>query len=215
MQLNERPIFLRTLFACLGIAQAYMHLYYDYDNINIPVSKFSRNAQKTEINALPHPRTQIRESIHIYFHRAFLRTCFTTVGSMLVYVIFLRRLLWRSSYVLVGTVYSLAKQNKSIRFAGIADLLGRFFVAGFLLVMLWEVSNAAFTAYTRQEPTKRGFPLTNESKNANGSLINGLNSAKTLVKVSTCALSSLKINCLCDMLRTNQPRHSHFGKPCL
>ena len=161
-----------------------MHLYHDYDNINIPVMKFRRSTQKTEINALPHPRTQIKASILIYFHRAFLRTCFTTLGSLFVYVLFLRQLLWRSSYMLVGAVYSLGKQNKATRFASLTDLVGRFFVAGFLLVMLWEISNAAFTAYTRQEPVKRGFPLTNESKNPNGSLIAGLNTAKPLVKVS-------------------------------
>ena len=184
MSLNERPIFFRTLFTCLGVAQACMHLYHDYDNINIPVTKFTRTAQKTEIHSLPHPRTQIKDSVHIYFHRAFLRTCFTTLGSVLVYLVFLRQLLWRSSYVLIGTVYSLAKQDKANRLAGLADLLGRFFVAGFLLAMLWEISNATFTAYTRQEPVKRGFPLTNDSRIPNGSLITGLNSRKPLVKVS-------------------------------
>ena len=183
MRLNERPIFFRTLFAFLGLAQACMHLYHDYDNIDIPVTKFTRRAQKTTINTLPAPRTQIKDSIHIYIRRAFLYTCSAAVAGVLSYIIFLRQLLWRTSYALVGTVYSLAKQNKATRFAGLADLVGRFLATGFLLVMLWEVSNAAFTAFARQEPTKRGFPLTRESKDPNGTLITGLKSTKPLVKV--------------------------------
>lgn len=183
MRLNERPIFFRTLFVFLGLVQACMHLYHDYDNINIPVTKFTRNAQKTTMNTLPTPRTQIQESIQIYITRAFQYTCSAIVIGVLVYTIFLRQLLWRISYMLVGTVYPLSKQGKATRAAGLMDLVGRFFVTGFLLVMLWEVSNAAFTAYARQEPTKRGFPLTRESKNPNGTLITGLKTTKPLVKV--------------------------------
>ena len=183
MRLNERPILFRTLFAFLGLAQACMHLYHDYDNIDIPVTKFTRNAQKTTVHTLPTPWIQIKDSFQTYIRRAFLYTCSAAVTGVLVYIIFLRQLLWRISYLLVGTVYSLAKQNKATRFAGLTGLVGRFLLTSLLLVMLWEVSNAAFTAYARQEPTKRGFPLTRESKDPNGTLLTGLKTTKPLAKV--------------------------------
>lgn len=63
-------------------------------------------------------------------------------------------------------------------------LIFRSFFSGFLLLLIWRVSNVAFSAYVAQEPLKRGQPLSEDSKDPNGSLINGLKAKKTAVKVS-------------------------------
>ncbi|KAL8935370.1 MAG: hypothetical protein Q9216_005459, partial [Gyalolechia sp. 2 TL-2023] len=61
-------------------------------------------------------------------------------------------------------------------------LVFRSLTSGFCLVLLWQGSNLAFSAYLAQEPLKRGQPLTQESNDPNGSLINGLKSRKQVVK---------------------------------
>ena len=160
-----------------------MHLYYDYDNINVPVNKYLRNAQKTTIYAIPRPRAYIKEALPTSVHRAFLRAIFAVAGGTIMYVIFLRQFLWRWVYAIVGTMYSLSRQSKATGFPRLIGLAGRFFVSGFLLVMLWEMCNTAFTAYARQEPIKRARPLTQDSKDPNGSLLTGLKATKPLVKV--------------------------------
>lgn len=62
-------------------------------------------------------------------------------------------------------------------------LIFRSLVSGFLLLLLWRVSNLAFDIYAAQEPLKRGQPISQDSKDPNGALINGLQSKKSLVKV--------------------------------
>jgi nucleoporin NDC1 len=56
--------------------------------------------------------------------------------------------------------------------------------AGFLLIMLWEVGNTAFSAYVAQPPLKNDRPITYESKDPNGSLLTGLKGKKLQTRVS-------------------------------
>ncbi|KAL8861199.1 MAG: hypothetical protein Q9178_002415 [Gyalolechia marmorata] len=62
------------------------------------------------------------------------------------------------------------------------SLIVRSAISGFLLLFLWRVSNLAFTVYVAQEPLKRGQPISQDSRDPNGVLINGLCSKKNLVK---------------------------------
>ena len=55
--------------------------------------------------------------------------------------------------------------------------------SGFLLLLIWEISNAVFGAYVAQEPLKNGNPLSNDSGDPNGSLLNGLKSKNEVIKV--------------------------------
>jgi nucleoporin NDC1 len=59
-----------------------------------------------------------------------------------------------------------------------------FLVEGTLLVALWQFVNTAFDLYIAQEPLKSNQPITSESKDPNGTLLNGLKSKKEAVKVS-------------------------------
>ncbi|MCJ1283842.1 hypothetical protein MMC26_003173 [Xylographa opegraphella] len=51
-----------------------------------------------------------------------------------------------------------------------------------MLLCLWEFSNAAFSAYVGQAPLKNGQPLTTDSRDPNGSLINGLKAKKEITR---------------------------------
>ena len=65
----------------------------------------------------------------------------------------------------------------------IIDLVGRLLAESFLLMFLWEFTNAAYSAYISQDPLKKGKSLTDDSKDPNGSLIIGMRSKKGFAKV--------------------------------
>ncbi|CRJ80593.1 hypothetical protein BN1708_000309 [Verticillium longisporum] len=54
--------------------------------------------------------------------------------------------------------------------------------AGVLLSCTWEIGNYAFSRFMVKAPLKNGNPLTNESKDPNGSLLNGLKSKKMPIR---------------------------------
>lgn len=58
-----------------------------------------------------------------------------------------------------------------------------FITEGTLLVVLWEFVNKTFDVYIAQEPLKNDLPITNDSTDPNGSLLNGLKSKKDTVRV--------------------------------
>lgn len=58
-----------------------------------------------------------------------------------------------------------------------------FVTEGTLLVVLWEFVNKTFDVYLAQEPLKNDVPITNDSTDPNGSLLNGLKSKKDTVRV--------------------------------
>ena len=61
-------------------------------------------------------------------------------------------------------------------------LLIRSVSSGTLLMVLWRTSNLFFSALLAQEPLKKGQPLTTETKDPNGSLLDGLKAKKEVVK---------------------------------
>ena len=50
---------------------------------------------------------------------------------------------------------------------------------------LWDTCNTAFTLNMGEEPLKYDKPLTNDSQDPNGSLLNGLKSKKEIVQVGS------------------------------
>ena len=64
------------------------------------------------------------------------------------------------------------------------DMIGRFLIEGCLLELLWEFCNSVFTDHVAEEPLKRGQPVTNDSNDPNGSLLQGLRAKKEAPRVS-------------------------------
>ena len=62
-------------------------------------------------------------------------------------------------------------------------MLGRSIWASFLFCTLWDITDLALTLQLEKGPFKNGQPLTSESKDPNGSLVNGLKSKKPRVHV--------------------------------
>jgi nucleoporin NDC1 len=105
----------------------------------------------------------------------FIGTIFYFVGP--------RHLLWEYYYSFSRYFISLSKTSRPTGLAPFAPLVAKFVVEGTLLVLLWEFVNKAFDLYIAQEPLKNNKPITSDSKDPNGTLLNGLKSNKEANKV--------------------------------
>ncbi len=170
------------MFLCLGFAQAAIHLYYDYDRIELAASVPDQKPGLKAGNARS-PSTKVKEAIPRMVQKSIFRAGVITVAGTIFYALFLRQTVYSWAFSVVRSLYSLANVTRPSRFPGLADLMGRFTVESFLLIYLWEFSNVAFSAYVAQEPMKKGRPLTDDSKDPNGSLLLGLKSRKGIPKV--------------------------------
>lgn len=63
-------------------------------------------------------------------------------------------------------------------------LMVRCVIAGTLLSLIWATGNTAFSIFMAKAPLKNGKPLTSDSRDPNGSLLNGLKNKKLSIQVS-------------------------------
>ncbi|OCL02593.1 hypothetical protein AOQ84DRAFT_304447 [Glonium stellatum] len=178
IRLNERPMFLRFMFLCLAVTQSAIHLYKDYDRVAFPVSKVQKKPNSTTEGSVIAPRNQIWAKLKQLVPTSLIIMLSVLVGGNLLYFTFLRQAIWEWNYRFGRWIFSLAKTSRPGANPALAELWARFIVEGFLLALLWQFTNTAFDAYFTQEPLKKGKPITDDSKDPNGSLLNGLKAKK-------------------------------------
>ena len=184
--LNERPIYLRSIFYLLALMQTCIHLFYDYDRVFLP---YEETHSETLANGRPRhlvsPMELLKVKLPQQAQASFLRCLSMTVLGPLIYSAFLRRIAWRWTLSFAEKIWTLPRSSSippSIPPYHIS-LIFRSVISGYMLVMLWEISSLAFGLYTVQEPLKRGRPLTDFSRDPNGTLLIGLNSKRELPRV--------------------------------
>ncbi|KAI9801402.1 MAG: hypothetical protein M1825_003381 [Sarcosagium campestre] len=99
-----------------------------------------------------------------------------------IYTIFLRQMAWDFTLGFAKIFWSIPKSTSlppSILPFHISVLF-RVTAAGFMLSMIWEVSNLCFSVFVAQVPLKATNPLTADSKDPNGTLLAGLKAKKQL-----------------------------------
>ncbi|KAF3007762.1 hypothetical protein E8E13_010132 [Curvularia kusanoi] len=186
LKLNERPLYLRFLFVALAFAQTGVHLWRDYDRIDMPAMqprKLNEVTAEGSVKKGPKPRVVLLQQLKPLFVTAAGLTFFVTITGTILYFMGPRQLLWDYYYSFSRNFISLAKTSKPTGLAPFAPLVAGFIIEGALLVLLWEFANKAFDLYIAQEPLKRDKPITNDSKDPNGTLLNGLKSNKATNKV--------------------------------
>jgi nucleoporin NDC1 len=193
LTLNEIPIYLTSYLIFLSFAQAGAHLFYDYDRVDLPVTKTKPEASSDErAQLIVPPTTELKTKLPSLVLTSFTRALAMAIVSPLIYSMdwgiypgSVRRFAWSYTRTWAKMFYHLPKSNAlpSVRPFHMS-VLGRTVTSGFLLVLLWEVGNAAFSAYTAQEPLKNERPITYESRDPNGSLLTGLKGKKLQTRVS-------------------------------
>ncbi|KAJ9642390.1 hypothetical protein H2199_004770 [Coniosporium tulheliwenetii] len=178
-RLNERPIYLRTLFICLAVVQSAVHLYNDYAGVDIPVEATSPKPDDPNPTPARSPYAQIWDQKLKIFLKGTMRVLGTVVVGSFIYYIFIRQTAYRIAFALAKPFFHLPKTAKPGSIASLGDLAGRFILHGSILLCIWEFANAVFSAYVALGPLKKDRPITDDSKDPNGTLLNGLKSRKT------------------------------------
>lgn len=192
-RLNERAIAFRTLFLMLGVVQSLVHLFSDRDRVPAPARKVKVDAKTAPtIIAVDGPMALIQKAVPGILFRLLWTAAIFPLTAFLFYVCTpLRSIAWTVSFDILRFVYFLpAKQRNT--YTGFSPILPFYFatvVQTSFLVLLWEITNAAFSAYIAQPPLRREIPLTSDNKSGrasdpNGSLISGLKSKKEFAQAS-------------------------------
>jgi len=197
--LNEKPVYLTSYLFILAFVQAGFHLFYDYDKIDMPVTKTKPDASSDQRSHLVvPPAVQLKTKLPALVSTSLIRAFGVALVSPILYSLdwgiypySIRRLAWGFNRSWAKIFWSLPKSGTlpSIR-PFHWNVLMRTVTSGFLLLMLWELGNAAFSAYVAQEPLKNERPITYESRDPNGSLLTGLKGKKLQTKVSSEVFSS-------------------------
>lgn len=187
IKLNERPLFLRYLFVALAVVQSGVHIFRDYDKIDVAAMKPKK--EREDSAAAPvrrglRPRQVLVKRLPAMAQRSVSLMATTLLLGSVVYFVGLRSLIWEWYYSFSRNLWSLSKTSRPTGLAPFLPLVAKFVAEGSLLVLLWKFVNAAFDLYIAQEPLKNDKPITNDSKDPNGTLLNGLKSKKEAVKVS-------------------------------
>lgn len=110
------------------------------------------------------------------------KTFFSFIACILLYYSVLRSWLWEFNFSLFMTLGQLDRYS---RFGSITPAMSMFsimFFQSLFLISLWDFSSLAYDAYMSQEPMKMGQPLTDGSKDPNGTLLNGLRANREFAK---------------------------------
>jgi nucleoporin NDC1 len=190
--LNEQPIYLTGYLVFLAGVQSAIHLYYDYDRLDMPSAKTKLNSVADEnLSPIVPPAAQLRAKFIPMLSNSFRISAISTFVSPILYSLpfgfwpySIRKLAWGFTRSFAKIFWNLPKSGslpatKPFHWT----MLMRTLTAGCMLLMMWEVGNAAFTAYVAQEPLKNDRPITYESRDPNGSLLTGLKGKKLQTRV--------------------------------
>jgi nucleoporin NDC1 len=184
-RLNERPIYLTSHFLMLALVQAGCHLYYDYDRVDMPVTKTKPEASSDQrAHLVVPPEAQLQAIIPKVLASSVKRAFIMTILGPLIYLMTIRHVAWSWTLTFAKMVWTLPKSTALPIISPFHIMfLIRTFTSGILLITMWEVGNAAFSAYVAQEPLKNERPITYESRDPNGSLLTGLRGQKLQTRV--------------------------------
>ncbi|WPH01073.1 Hypothetical protein R9X50_00390800 [Acrodontium crateriforme] len=204
-RMNENPVYLRALFVFLAVVQATLHLTRDTDRL--PIDTHEPTVAKEEpAPRLPVPLQQLAAQGGTIMGNAVKLTIFGVVFIAPVYFLLLRSSLWSVTFWFARRYFRQLPENSDrTGLANLPTLLWQCLSSSFMLALLWEISNAAFTILVTEAPLKKGQPLTSEiqdasgviiskSKDPNGSLIRGLKAKKEVPK----SFAFWELNIICS-----------------
>lgn len=190
--LNEDPIYLTGYLIILAVMQAGVHLYCDYDRLDMPSAKTKLGSTTGTASAsIVPPGAQLKARFLSMITASLKLSLSLTFTAPILYCMPLgiwpysfRRFAWSFTRSWARLFYNLPKSSAlPSKFPFHWTMLVQTIRAGVMLVMLWEVGNAAFTIYVAQEPLKNDRPITYESRDPNGSLLTGLKGKKLQTRV--------------------------------
>ncbi|KAI1347761.1 nucleoporin protein Ndc1-Nup [Xylaria sp. FL0043] len=194
-RLNEHALFYTVNFMVLGLVQGVIHIALDADRLVLGIVEANRGGNgdadsegsdgsvgdKSDAPKDPENwATKLVERAPVLLVRCGMLAITVAMVNYVFLYHFLRISAWRSSMAFFRLFYSdLPRYNLPTAGAPWSVwMLARTIWASFLLNLLWYFGEVTFQLQLTREPLKRGQPLSSESKDPNGSLLNGLKSKK-------------------------------------
>ncbi|TQV94758.1 nuclear envelope protein [Cordyceps javanica] len=183
-RLNERPIFLACYLITCAVMQTIVHYQFDVDRLIIvkPVAKKEEASAKTA-GFLTGSSQKIVQQFPTVFAGCIKQATYSLVLAVILYYSLFRSVTWSWALMLFRPFYNLPRTN-IVPNSWPTDLflMIRCVWAGAFLNAIWAVGNTGFSIFMAKPPLKAGRPFTTESKDPNGSLLNGLKSKKSSVQ---------------------------------
>ncbi|KAK4242132.1 nucleoporin protein Ndc1-Nup [Achaetomium macrosporum] len=182
-RLNEKPIFLTTHLVLLGVYQALQHLFRDIDRLSLGVVRPQNGSGKPEDGDSSLQVRRFRDQLPVILLYTINQSFFSLMISGVVYPIFFRAPIWKSTMAFLRPIYNLPRSNMvppTLPYS-FSNIL-RCYLVSLMLMFAWTAANTAFSLFLVKSPLKNGKPLTSDSKDPNGSLLNGLKNKKLSIK---------------------------------
>ncbi|KAK7746750.1 hypothetical protein SLS53_001937 [Cytospora paraplurivora] len=182
-RLNEKPIFYTVHFLVFGFAQGILHILSDDNKLRLDaVGLDSKAAAANEVQ--PTFTARLTNEIPVLATSAVVRSAAVLGFYIIVYHAVLRAIAWRTVLAIFRPFYTLPRTNMvPASLGGMSIVLWlRILYTSSLLMFLWLAGNKMFSLFLVRAPLKNGKPLTSESKDPNGSLLNGLRNKKLPIK---------------------------------
>lgn len=184
---NERPIFLGVYLGYCALKQSIDHFKEDIDHLDLGAVDRQDNPNAREAS------TSLKRTLARFptrFAHAGMQALWAFGVSLPIYLFFVRSFVWSWALTILRPFYTMPKTNlPPATWPLDAFLFIRCVLAGTMLFFIWSAGNMAFSVFMVREPLKNGQPLTSESKDPNGSLLNGLKSKKLSIQV--CIMTQL------------------------
>ncbi|KAK4098238.1 hypothetical protein N658DRAFT_568877 [Parathielavia hyrcaniae] len=182
-RLNEKPLFLISHLVLLGVYQTAIHLFKDVDRLSLGAAKPQNGGAKLEEGDASVQVRRLRDQLPAMLVQTINQSVFGLLMSGVVYPLTVRGPVWRITLFFLRPIYNLPKTNMlpaSFPFSFSAIL--RCWLVSLMLLFGWTAANTAFSLFLVKNPVKNGKPLTSDSKDPNGSLLNGLKNKKLSIK---------------------------------
>ncbi|KXX79999.1 Nucleoporin NDC1 [Madurella mycetomatis] len=182
-RLNEKPILLTTHLVLLGVCQALLHLFKDVDRLSLGVARPQNAGGQPEDGDSSIQVRRFRDQLPSIILRTLNQSIVGLIVTIITYPLFLRTTIWQTMMAFLRPIYNLPRTNMvptTLPFS--FSTIFRCWAVSIMLLFAWTAANAAFSLFLIKSPLKNGRPLTSDSKDPNGSLLNGLNNKKLSIK---------------------------------
>ncbi|RMD39753.1 hypothetical protein DV735_g5367, partial [Chaetothyriales sp. CBS 134920] len=183
-RLNERPIYVTCFCVLLGVAHAIRHLYYQHSTLRIPITAApSPDVKDQRTHPVADLSTQFKQQAHSVVRRNVVISGAVALVGPFIYTAFLRQSAWMVQLSFAKLFFDIPRSNaRPTGFPPLVGMLPRSFLLAMILGLTWEISCFLFLAYMATPPSNKGKPLSDFSKDANGTLLIGLRAKRGLIK---------------------------------
>lgn len=183
-RLNERPLFMVCYLGICALLQTIIHFQFDLDRLNLGTLKGKSAGQGKSNSLLPASFQIALRQLPSVFAGCVKQSVSALLTTLVLYYVIFRPFTWSWALMVLRPFYNLPRANMlPPTWPTDIFLMIRCIWSGALLNFIWATANTAFSVFMAKAPLKNDTPLTAESKDKNGSLLNGLKNKKLSIRV--------------------------------